>query len=900
MIIVLIIIFVAIIIYQDRCSEKLKEENTKLKKRIKELEKGIQNQKTKENIITPESVFNNTTKEEKPLTEIKNVEKVKKETPVSDKKAKVDNEQKKMEQKNIGILITGSVCIVLAAIVFLASSWNIISDIVKIIVLVLLDVVFFYMSMLAKDKYELKKTSDTFFYIGMAYIPICLLAILFFGLFVDFFSLEFNKKMLYVGGTSLITSIIYFFYYKRRNTDGLLYGSIVAQVTTVILFSLIFEKSLKLIIIGILLYNIVLAVLELSKKENPILFIKYLVYGIAYLSIIFTFKIFDTSKKDVLLPLILCIINLFIIRIIYKKDKVTIWTSNLLVYVLGIYTPFVFFDILNLDFKIILSVLYIISVFVIFEVLFTDSENKISSLIYAMISIALLAVYSKINIQGTVKPYMLGIVEEVLAIYAYIKTSENIKRAMSIIIPVLLYLIIFDICLKMSYLINLAIPICILILGELLSFDNLEYKDIKKKFFIVSHVFIPIIWLFMFVNNSKQMEDDVLYYIALCIVYFYSFLKTKLPVFKYCGYLTLIMTSFSTGKLFHISTDFYDLLPIFVFVIVLTLEAKVGRFKDNYSKLTMCVVSIIAYGLLYKIKLFSSNHVNIFALMIGVLFSIYTYILFILNGDENSKYFKIIPLLGVGIVLYSVNSDAFTIILKIITVAVLTLYAIYDKKISIETIFSGVYLLGLFRDFDNFYVQIGILNIWVVVNMISVVNAKEKDIFKAILYFIAYILYSHLLEDLKFDEYASLRFIGIITTLTLIWKTILCKYTKETDLIEYILYGLIYFTAITQYYGMADGMIFGIFLALFIIFTYNVGYGAIFITTLIALIVNVLLLTRGFWFLIPWYIYLLVIGSILIGFAVKNEMNEKEDKIEIVNKFKNLKDNIDSNSKKDK
>ena len=105
--------------------------------------------------------------------------------------------------------------------------------------------------------------------------------------------------------------------------------------------------------------------------------------------------------------------------------------------------------------------------------------------------------------------------------------------------------------------------------------------------------------------------------------------------------------------------------------------------------------------------------------------------------------------------------------------------------------------------------------------------------------------------------------------------------------------------AVTQYYGMEDGMIFGIFLALFIIFTYIFGYGAIFITTLLALVINVFLLTREFWFAIPWYIYLLIIGSTLIGFAIKNELNEKKGKIELVSKFRKLKDNVDSNSKND-
>ena len=49
-------------------------------------------------------------------------------------------------------------------------------------------------------------------------------------------------------------------------------------------------------------------------------------------------------------------------------------------------------------------------------------------------------------------------------------------------------------------------------------------------------------------------------------------------------------------------------------------------------------------------------------------------------------------------------------------------------------------------------------------------------------------------------------------------------------------------------------------------------YGAIFIVSILAILVNAILLTREFWLSIPWWIYLLLVGGILIGFAIKNNM----------------------------
>ena len=83
--------------------------------------------------------------------------------------------RRKKEEKNVFILISGAFCIILSAIVFLMSTWSTISSLLKTTILVLLTLVFFGGSYIAKEKFKLEKISQTFFYMAMAYIPICLL-----------------------------------------------------------------------------------------------------------------------------------------------------------------------------------------------------------------------------------------------------------------------------------------------------------------------------------------------------------------------------------------------------------------------------------------------------------------------------------------------------------------------------------------------------------------------------------------------------------------------------------------------------------------------------------------------------------------------------------------------------
>ena len=111
---------------------------------------------------------------------------------------KEEIEKAKRESKNVGILVTGAIFIILAAIVFLASTWNILSDIVKTVVIFLLIGVFWGASSIAKNKFKLPKASKAFFYLAMAYIPIALISCSVFGLFGEYLSINGEGRFVYL------------------------------------------------------------------------------------------------------------------------------------------------------------------------------------------------------------------------------------------------------------------------------------------------------------------------------------------------------------------------------------------------------------------------------------------------------------------------------------------------------------------------------------------------------------------------------------------------------------------------------------------------------------------------------------------------------------------------------
>ena len=49
-------------------------------------------------------------------------------------------------------------------------------------------------------------------------------------------------------------------------------------------------------------------------------------------------------------------------------------------------------------------------------------------------------------------------------------------------------------------------------------------------------------------------------------------------------------------------------------------------------------------------------------------------------------------------------------------------------------------------------------------------------------------------------------------------------------------------------------------------------------------------MTRSFWFSVPWWVYLLCVGSILLVFAMRNEAKENKEKnklFEIIKEYSN-------------
>ena len=102
------------------------------------------------------------------------------------------------EIKNSSILIVGSILIIISALLFLTTTWNVTHNVFKAFILLVMLAVFLSASYIGDKVLNLKQTSKAFYYIALAYIPIIFLAIYLFSLFGDYLSIYGEDKYIYL------------------------------------------------------------------------------------------------------------------------------------------------------------------------------------------------------------------------------------------------------------------------------------------------------------------------------------------------------------------------------------------------------------------------------------------------------------------------------------------------------------------------------------------------------------------------------------------------------------------------------------------------------------------------------------------------------------------------------
>ena len=795
---------------------------------------------------------------------------------------KVKEPINKEDTKNTTILALGAVFIILAAIVFLVSTWNVIPNIVKTVVLLVFVEVFLVLSKVAKEKFGLKNASSAFFYIAMAYIPICLYSISIFKLFGEFLSIEGEGRSLYFMIVNIIMAVIYYINYQKNKSPILIYSCILMQYLSVICLGLVLSESLTLVLLCVGLYNLLIYMFSREKETigiNLKNIFKYIVYALTVLLLVS----FEQSVVYVLALAVLGINYLFLEKMESNIVHSLIFNGTVL------YAGVIGIALLGVSEMVtgIVTAVYAIGVYFIQNAMIVNKDNlnlEKSSLIVTSLYIVFLQFVGLFE-EMFVQVYVLALANIIILLKPYFSKKAIPTNMSSVLIP--LETIFASIIVGVKYDFNehyyMIMTFVVFIIGEVIR--NKKFENLSKMFFILGHV--NIIFTYIVLASTTEIADYFIYLILITELYGYSYFKDKENnlVFKYLDYVFTNITLIYICDLYNWDTLIY-LMPMVANLIIMAIETGMTKIaiKDKYSDIYIAANTIFSYLVLVEND----------SKLVFVLALLYTMFLLYKNYKEkNNIYLNLIPIIGYLAIMEFDLPEILTIGHGLVFLVLFGYLSIKNKKINVFTAAGVLVFMKLAELIDSMLVLNIIALAYLVLHALFDNNAKTKDAYRAAVVLVCTKIYFDFIEFVGIDEIPMFGLLGIVSTCIILVRKIINKYTEDSDMIEYAVLVITYlaYTVSAETIGAALSVLF--VELLFIFYSYYKKYGATFVVTAIMLLVSVLYLTRDFLFMIPWWIYLLGIGAVLISVAMKNEAKENKEKLNIGAIINNVKEKIE-------
>lgn len=884
------LILIVVIVYLVRSNSDLNNENSELKKRLSNIDNFCPNcgWALNKNIIN-----NNFNSQVNYNNQINN------NIVVNNYNQVIDKEKSKLNSKEIKnslILISGSILIILSAIIFLTSTWSVTHNFFKTIIIILMLGIFLAAEFIAEKFFKLKETSRAFYYIALAYIPIIFLSIALFELFGKYLSLYGLGRYIYLTFSSLIVSGIYYYNAIKRDNDIIAIFSMIFCLLGFTFLSLIFNStSFYLVMIILFIYNLLLMIGYKNKKfyykeSFHLKVINILTISLSVVSIfgLMSDLIFDVVAEDIILEILL-LINLYYCLIKVNNKE------NIYNYIYGGVVVLIFYTLARLisDDYIVKQLLILISFAFIYLYEYLR-KNELSNISYfeilgiviilslgTFINIDIINYFRDITILGLKSYYILGFFF-ILNIINYFITNKY-KLVQAIILTVVLILGIFSFTInEMPQLLGILVGYLALVLIFIeLFISKLDY-NFKLSFKWGGHI---TLWICTLLNifNGNTLALIILYFIYM-LLSFYDGIKRECDYFRIISYIYFNIVINYFCSLLGLNITY--IVP-FTTILITIFEYFKPKLKTNISNIYIIISFVISFLILLDVSILNF----ILLIIMAVMFMIY-----ICYYKKSDNYLYIPTLLFIPYI-YDSNILYFNGFNYMYLISVLSLLLIagliYYKGKNFYIILFYIYVFFHLSCLEEIkYIGIILLLIGTFASYLSKDNVV-KDIFKFILYLCLFKLYGFIIEDLNLINLTILTVGSYLVLLLISTRTILNKYSISYKVWEYLGSSLINLIAIITYTSEMDGIIYVMVLTLLVIISYIYKYGPIFIVCLISILLNVFILTRTFWFSIPWWLYILLVGSILIAFAIYNEIREKNNQQVVKNKLETFKNNLD-------
>ncbi len=805
--------------------------------------------------------------------------------------------EKKRQDTISTLLYLGVTLIILAGIVFATTTWEYLPAAIKAILLFGFSGMLFGVSSFVEKKMKIQKTSFALWILGTIFFPITCICTGYLEVFGYNFSLNSDSKYLFSLVSAIVCLPIYIISAKKYASKFFAYiGSI--NITLIAYFTFLnITEEISIIVILMSIYNLIslVAVSNMLKKTDFSKNISEAVMNInkitvIVIGVIVSLNIFTTidymgysSKNYFNISMIDLVSYVFIlVNIKYlcmqKKD-----------YLFSIVNAIVSIMFLNN------TCLYLIQNNVL------DSSKYVT---FMFLAIAIICAISNFGIKYIFKNEK----------WEGMKLTSNFINGL--FIPILLITSIIQVAmvdnLKIESIIFPIISMLILIQKRVYS-KNIGNGIVEVLDCCISIFFVIIPFAF-YRYIPESMNINIIVYISLiCFIPWMisKFIKvlnkgSEIEVFKIIGILFTVIPFILSFIDINSQTAIYKLLIALEFIVV-SYVTYIEYIKENsgYKEVASLLINVIGIGIIPIVFIILTTWLTTIPIYFTTFISaaiIYITVLLFNKKDlmSNFKYTVVIMLMISNLFMMVEMKNIFEYLF--IQAFILLIY--FNKVYKYSETYNFYALIAFSANIiciaSSDLLSTGgiILNAIVFLSIMSYINLynynkvkiliankgrklfiSNKRIITSLGLLLGLIPYAQIIlatgDLLDIPDMYSIVLIelGIIFTVFVIEK-IICK---AKNIVTYIVQAGIYFLTLITIVNFADIMLYSILLLVLVIIGNLIKNKSMLITPAIALVFFAIKGTMDFWLSIPWWLYLLIGGTVLVYAAMKREINKQKN-----------------------
>ena len=527
---------------------------------------------------------------------------IRKNNNLSPPKEKISDEVKRIDL----VLKIGISMVFLAGILIATTSWQVITDIIKCILLVFIGIIFIFLSKFSEKRLKLENTTKIYYIIGLLFFLLSFIGIGTYGTISPWFSYTGTGKNLVYFITLILLTIILFIINKKFNQKEYKYLGILVSYFS--LYHILVFIGLSMPLIMLVVTSITLIVNILPKESNNEISNISEIISYLYWPLILMEE--DNSQNIVIIiTLLLNMINILLLMK-RKQNNLESVLSTILIYIL----------ILGLSSRVEINnqTLILVIVTSIFYILINHKEinttkhvNYTNQVIYNIIMTIKI-----IGIGDSTKLLICGLIYGLFnLISCYITNKENAKFD-KYYQPMIIFIVLNSIFSKIDDIINIEY---IYVFGVasliyILIHYFIKEKKLSKLYFILS-IIISIITLLY-----NLFEYNLIIALILIIISSLIHNKNRNSIFAYTFLLISILYIEDPLVKINLPVVIANIIIIITYIALTYLNRNKKSFKRvNLIAITLPLLSIInSVDLNYSIKTIVSNILWLYILYIVV------------------------------------------------------------------------------------------------------------------------------------------------------------------------------------------------------------------------------------------------------------------------------------------